>query len=93
MVEVLKQKNGEPVSLEKQVAAIYAANQKFFRDVPVNQVTAVEKAFVDFLDSNFAASLASIKKSGQLSDDAKKELGQAMENFRAAHGEYFSAAK
>ncbi len=93
MVEVLKQKNGEPIPLEKQVAAIYAANAKFFRDVPVNQVTTVEKAFIDFLDANYSATLAGIKKSGQLSDDAKKELGEAMENFRNAHAEHFSLAK
>lgn len=93
MVEVLKQKNGEPISLEKQVAAIYAGNAKFFRDVPVNQVTTVEKAFIEFLDANFSKTLAGIKKTGQLSDDAKKELGEAMENFRSAHGEYFSLAK
>jgi F-type H+-transporting ATPase subunit alpha len=90
MVEVLKQKNGEPISLEKQVPAIYAANAKFFRDVPVNQVTAVEKAYVEFLDSNFSDTLTSIKKTGHLSDDDKKALGRAMEGFRAAHGEYFT---
>ncbi len=93
MVEVLKQKNGEPIAVEKQVAAIYAANLKFFMDVPVNKVTTVERAYVEFLDSNFAQTLAGIKKTGQLSDDAKKELGKAMEDFRAAHGEYFTEAK
>lgn len=93
MVEVLKQKNGEPIPLEKQVAAIYAANLKLFIEVPVNQVTTAEKAFTDFLDSNFSSTLASIKKTGQLSDDAKKELGQAMEEFRSAHKELFTAAK
>lgn len=91
MVEVLKQKNGDPVSLEKQVAAIYAANAKFFRDVPVAQVTTVEKAFIEFLDANFSKTLAGIKKTGQLSDDAKKELGEAMETFRAAHASYFTS--
>jgi F-type H+-transporting ATPase subunit alpha len=93
MVEVLKQKNGAPIPLEKQVAAIYAGNQKLFRDVPVNRVTAAEKAFTDFLDANFSKTLAGIKKTGQLSDEAKKELGRAMEEFRMAHAELFSLAK
>jgi len=93
MVEVLKQKNGEPIPLEKQVAAIYAANSKFFLDVPVNRVTAVEKAFIEFLDAGFSEALGTIKKSGQLSDESKKELGSAMEEFRLAHKEYFSLAK
>ena len=89
MVEVLKQKNGEPIPLEKQVAAIYAGNQKFFKDVPVNRVTAVEGAFLEFLDAGYKKTLDGIKKTGQLSDDAKKELGKAMEKFRLAHKEHF----
>jgi len=93
MVEVLKQKNGEPIPIEKQVAAIYAANTKFFRDVPVDRVTAVGKAYMDFLDANFAKTLASIRKSGQLTEADRKEFGRAMEDFRAAHGEYFSPAQ
>jgi F-type H+-transporting ATPase subunit alpha len=93
MAEVLKQKNGEPIPLEKQVAAIYAANQKLFRDVPVNKVAATERAFTDFLDANFSKTLAGIKKTGELKDDAKKELGKAMEEFRAAHKEHFLLGK
>jgi F-type H+-transporting ATPase subunit alpha len=92
MVEVLKQKNGEPIPLEKQVAAIYAGNQKFFKDVPVNKVTAVERAFIDFLDANFDKVLAGIKKTGVLSDEDKKALGKAMDNFRAAHKELFNSS-
>src|SRR3990167_6167734 len=90
-VEVLKQKNGEPIPLEKQVAAIYAANQKFFIDVPVQKVTEVEKQFTEFLDTKSAKTLADIKKTGQLSDEAKKALGKVMEEFRLAHAEMFAS--
>lgn len=93
MVEVLKQKNGEPIPFEKQVAAIYAANSKLFLEVPVNKVTEAERAYVDFLDANFPKTLQDIKKSGQLSDDVKKEFGKAMEEFRTAHKELFTVAK
>jgi F-type H+-transporting ATPase subunit alpha len=91
MVEVLKQKNGEPIPLERQVAAIYAANQKLFREVPVNQVTSVEKAYLEFLDANFNDTLEDIKKTGTLTDDHKKAFGKAMDDFRSAHKEYFTA--
>jgi F-type H+-transporting ATPase subunit alpha len=90
MVEVLKQKNGAPIPLEKQVAAIYAGNQKFFLDVPVAKVTAVEAAFIEFLDAQYKKTLDEIKKTGLLSDDNKKELGRAMEAFRLAHRELFA---
>ena len=91
MVEVLKQKNGAPIPLEKQVATLYAAGHAFFLDVPVNKVTEVEKQYIDFLDGQYAKTLAAIRKSGQLSEDAKKELNKAMEEFRLAHGELFSS--
>lgn len=90
MVEVLKQKNGAPIPLEKQVAALYAAVHAFFLEVPVTKVTEVEKLFMDFLDANHAKTLAGIKKSGQLSDEAKNALNQAMEEFKLAHPELFT---
>jgi len=89
MVEVLKQKNGAPIPVEKQVAAIYAANQKFFLDVPVAKVTMVEGQLVEFLDGQYKKTLNEIKKTGQLSDESKKQLGKAMEEFRLAHPEQF----
>jgi F-type H+-transporting ATPase subunit alpha len=90
MVEVLKQKNGAPIAFEKQVAVLYAANNKFFLDVPVAQVTAVEAQFVEFLDGQYSELLEGIQKSGVVSDDAKKTLGKAMEEFRLGHPEAFT---
>ncbi len=89
MVEVLKQKNGAPLSLEKQVAILYAAGHQFFTDVPVSQVTQVESQFVEYLDGQHAPLLTEIKKTGVISDDSKKDLAKAMEEFRLAHGELF----
>ncbi|MDO8514851.1 MAG: F0F1 ATP synthase subunit alpha [bacterium] len=93
MVEVLKQKNGAPIPVEKQVAILYAAGGKFFTDVPVGKVTAVEAQLANYLDGQHAKTLASIKKTGALSDDLKKELNKAFEQFRLAHPESFAAAK
>lgn len=90
MVEILKQKNGEPIPLEKQVAVIYAANQKFFRDVPTVKVTELEKQFIEFIDARCAKTLASIKSTGLLADEDKKSLEKAMEEFRLAHKELFA---
>jgi F-type H+-transporting ATPase subunit alpha len=90
MVEVLKQKNGAPLPFAVQVAVIYAANNKFLSDVAVSQVTAVEAAFASFLDAQFSDTLAEIQKTGLLSDDSKKELNRAVEEFRLAHPEFFT---
>ena len=91
MVEVLKQKNGAPIPLEKQVAVLYAAGQKFFGDVPVDKVTSVEAKLVEFFDAQTSKTLDEIRKTGQLSDASKKELDKASGEFRLAHGELFSS--
>ena len=93
MVEVLKQKNGAPLPVEKQVAILYAAGNKFFADVPVGKVTAVEAQLADYLDGQHEKTLAAIKKTGVLSDDLKKELNKAFEQFRLAHKELFVEGK
>ena len=93
MVEVLKQKNGAPIPMEKQVAALFAGNNKFFLDVPVNKVSDTEVQFVAFLDAQYKTTLAEIKKTGLLSDDSKKAITTAMGEFRLAHPEVFAAAK
>lgn len=93
MVEVLKQKNGQPIPVEKQVAVLYAANSKFFIDAPANKVVDVERQFTEFLDGQYAGMLADIKKTGQLTDESKKEIAKAMEEFKLAHSELFGTAK
>ncbi|MEY4747337.1 MAG: synthase alpha subunit [Candidatus Parcubacteria bacterium] len=89
MVEVLKQKNGAPLPVEMQVAILYAAGHQFFADVPVGNVTAVEAQLAEYLDGEHKKTLAEIKKSGQLSEDVKKSLNRALEEFRLAHSELF----
>jgi len=93
MVEVLKQKNGAPLPLEKQVAILYAANHKFYADVPVSKVTHVEAQFAEYLDGQHQKTLAEIKSAGLVSDENKKDLNRAMEEFKLAHAELFSLAQ
>lgn len=93
MVEVLKQKNGAPIPVEKQVVVLFAASHKLFADVPILYVTTATSTLIDFMDANHAHTLAEIKKSGVISEDTKKALGSALEEFRLAHSELFSEAK
>lgn len=93
MVELLKQKNGAPLPMEKQAALLLAAQHKLFAEVPVAKVREAAAAFLSFLDSNYNDTLAEIKKSGLLSDDTKLALNKASEEFRVAHKELFAATK
>lgn len=89
MVEVLKQKNGSPMPFEQQVISLFAAVNKLFIDVPLAKVKRAESEWLDFVNASHADLLADIKKTGAVSDDAKKTLTGAMESFRVAHKELF----
>jgi len=90
MIELLKQKNGAPIPLEKQVAMLYAASLKLFGEVAVGRVREAATMFVTFVDGQYKKVLAEIKKTGQLSDDSKKSLAKATEEFRLAHKDLFA---
>ena len=90
MVELLKQKNGHPMPVERQVAMLYAGAHKFFHDVSVAKVRETAARLVEFLDGNYPQALSEIKKTGLMSDDSKKALNKGMEEFRLAHKELFS---
>jgi F-type H+/Na+-transporting ATPase subunit alpha len=65
-VEILKQPQYSPVSVEKQVAIIYLGTQGLLRNVPVNKVREFEDIFLTTLERTDAATLESIRK-GNLS--------------------------
>ena len=63
-VEVLKQAQYSPVSVEKQVAIIYLGSSNLLRDVPVNKVRAFEDEFFTLLEQRHPEALADFRKGG-----------------------------
>jgi len=67
-VEILKQPQYSPVSVEKQVAIIFLGTQGLLRNVPVNKVREFEEIYLTTLERTEPATLESIRKGG-LTDD------------------------
>jgi len=82
MVEVLKQNQYVPMSVEKQVAIIFAGSEGFLDDIPVDKVPEFETGFLGYLESNYAAALDSIRETGELSDETKNDLKKAIDEFK-----------
>jgi F-type H+/Na+-transporting ATPase subunit alpha len=72
-VEILKQAQYSPFSVEKQVAIIYLGTQGLLRDVPVKKVKEFEEHFLLEMENKLPDVLAEFKK-GNLSDDGVKKL-------------------
>lgn len=60
-VEVLKQGQFAPVTVEKQVAVIYLGTKNLMRNVPVKDIRAFEKEFTDQLEERHPETLAALK--------------------------------
>ncbi|MEY9864102.1 F-type H+-transporting ATPase subunit alpha [Catenulispora sp. GAS73] len=82
MVELLKQGQYEPYPVEEQVASIWIGTSGSIDDVPVADVRRFEKEFISFLKTDHAGVLASIRETGQLSDDTVTAFKDAVAQFK-----------
>lgn len=74
-VEILKQPQYAPVTVEKQVAIIYLGTQGLLREVRVNKVKAFEEHFLMEMDNKLPDVLAEFKK-GTLTDESIRKTVQ-----------------
>jgi F-type H+-transporting ATPase subunit alpha len=72
-VEILKQPQYSPVTVEKQVAIIYLGTQGLLRQVPVRKVREFEDHFLMEMENKLPDILAEFKK-GNLPDDGVKKM-------------------
>ncbi|PQJ79843.1 F0F1 ATP synthase subunit alpha [Polaribacter porphyrae] len=75
-VEILKQAQNDPFTVEDQVAIIYAGSKNLLKDVPVNQVKKFERDYIDYLNAKHRDML-DVLKSGKLTDEATSTLEAA----------------
>jgi F-type H+-transporting ATPase subunit alpha len=66
-VEVLKQGQFSPMTVEKQVAIIYIGTKNLMRSVPINKVRAFEAEYLQQLELRFPDTLKALK-AGKLDD-------------------------
>jgi F-type H+-transporting ATPase subunit alpha len=72
-VEILKQGQFSPMSVEKQVAIIYIGTKNLMRSVPVNQIRAFEAEYLQQLELRYPQTLAALK-AGKLDDEITSVL-------------------
>ena len=67
-VEILKQAQNDPYTVEDQVAIIYAGSKNLLKDVPVEKVREFERDYIEVLNSKHRDSLDTLK-AGKLTDE------------------------
>ena len=82
MVEILKQNQYVPMTVERQVAIIFAASKGHLDDVDIDKVADFESSLFDYLDANASDQLKSISQEGDLSEDAGVALDKIISDFK-----------
>jgi len=72
-VEILKQAQNDPFTVEEQVAIIYAGSKNLLKSVPVESVKEFEKNYLDTLRKNHNKILKDLK-AGKLTDEVLDTL-------------------
>lgn len=72
-VEILKQAQNDPFTVEDQIAIIYAGSKNLLRNVPVEKVKEFEKDYLEFLNAKHRDVLDTLK-SGKLTDEVTDTL-------------------
>ncbi|MCL4114220.1 UNVERIFIED_CONTAM: hypothetical protein GTU68_065101 [Idotea baltica] len=68
-VEILKQAQNDPFTVEDQVAIIYAGSKNLLRDVPVEKVKEFERDYIEFLNAKHRDVLDTLKSVTAVSKD------------------------
>ena len=82
LVEILKQPQYQPIPVEKQVAIIFAATNKYLDDVDPKDAQRFEKELFRYLDTSHGEVLEAIRTKKVLDDEVKKALDGALREFK-----------
>ena len=83
-VEILKQGQNEPYSVEDQIAIIYAGSKNLLKEVPVNKVKEFEKDYISYLNGKHRDTLDTLK-SGKLTDEVIATLTAAAKEISSKY--------
>ncbi len=82
LVEILKQKQYEPLPVEKQVLILFAATNGFVDDLPESALSLFERELFAFVEGKHPQLLRDIAAQRELSDELRKRMAGAIEEFK-----------
>jgi F-type H+/Na+-transporting ATPase subunit alpha len=81
-VEILKQGQFSPMSVEKQIAIIFVGTKGLVRDVPVNKMKEFENQYLNLLEADHKGLLNDLK-AGKITDEITATLEKAAKDVAA----------
>jgi F-type H+-transporting ATPase subunit alpha len=83
LVELLKQPQYKPMTVEQEVMAIYAGTQGYLDDIPVARVGEFQNAFLTYVDASVPGLRAGLAEKKELTPDLEAQLKDAFKSFKS----------
>ncbi len=83
-VEILKQNEGDPYTVERQIAIIYVGTKGLIQNVPIDKVKEFEAEYLDFLDAKHKDVMNTLK-AGKISDEVTETLAKAAKEIASKY--------
>ncbi len=82
ITELMKQPQYTPLSVAEMAVSLFAGNEGYLDDLPLNKVTDFEVALRDYMSSSHEDLMKKINEKGDWSDELKEELKKACDEFK-----------
>jgi len=82
ITEILKQKQYNPITWEKQTMVIYAGVNGYLDDIEVNEIHNFETKFLKFIDNLHQDFIKKLNEDKDLTDKTEKSLQKIIQDFK-----------
>jgi F-type H+-transporting ATPase subunit alpha len=82
LVELLKQGQYQPQSMEREAVSVWAGTSGNLDDVPVEDIRRFDSEFLDHVERNLGGIFETIRSTTDLSDDSIGQLEKAISEFK-----------
>jgi len=83
IVEVLKQPQYKPMSVEHQVLILFVATRKYLMDIEVSEIKRFEKEFLEFIDTKYSDIVTAIRERKEIDEALEKQIDGAINEFKS----------
>lgn len=83
MVELLKQPQYQPLSVEKQVIVIYAGIKDYLKDYPVSAIQKYHTEVLNFIETRHPKVIEVLRERKKLDSDVEQLIRTALDEFKA----------
>jgi F-type H+-transporting ATPase subunit alpha len=85
VMELMKQKQYSPLSVAEMAVSLFAVENSYIDEVPLEKIGEYEGALVDYMNEGYGELMQQINESGAFDDSIKTNLKTALDSFSESH--------